>query len=200
MTRLILIRHAPTADTGKRLTGRLPGVPLTPAGREAAAALAGRLSLARLDAVYTSPALRCRQTAALVAAPHGLRPRVRRDLADTDYGDFSGRTLASARRSALWRRVHSTPSRVRFPGGEALAAVQARAVAACEDLAAAHPEGTIAVVTHCDVIATALAHYLGMPLDCFPRLSPAAPSATTVDLPADGPARVPVVGLTAEGI
>ena len=198
MTRLILIRHAPTADTGKRLTGRLPGVPLTPAGREAAAALAGRLSLARLDAVYTSPALRCRQTAALVAAPHGLRPRVRRDLADTDYGDFSGRTLASARRSALWRRVHSTPSRVRFPGGEALAAVQARSVAACEDLAATHPEGTIAVVTHCDVIATALAHYLGMPLDFFPRLAPASPSASTLDLPAHGPARIAAVGVTAE--
>lgn len=198
MTRLILIRHAPTADTGKRLTGRLPGVPLTPAGRDAAAALAGRLATAGLGAVYTSPALRCRQTAALVAAPHGLRPRVRRDLADTDYGDFSGRTLASARRSALWRQVVSAPSRVRFPGGEALAEVGARAVAACEDLAAAHPGGCIALVTHSDVIAAALAHYLGMPLDCFPRLSPAAPSATTVDLPADGPARVVTFGIRAE--
>jgi probable phosphoglycerate mutase len=198
VTRLILIRHAPTADTGKRLTGRLPGVPLTPAGRDAAAVLAGRLAGAGLGAVYTSPALRCRQTAALIAAPHGLRPRVRRDLADTDYGDFSGRTLASVRRSGLWRQVRAAPSRVRFPGGEALAAVQSRSVAACEDLAGSHPEGTIALVTHCDVIATALAHYLGMPLDCFPRLSPAAPSATTVDLPTEGPARVVAFGIPAE--
>lgn len=200
MTRLILIRHAPTADTGKRLTGRLPGVSLTPAGRDAAAALAGRLAAADLGAVYTSPALRCRQTAALIAAPHGLHPRVRRGLADTDYGGFSGRTLASARRSPLWRQVRSAPSRVRFPEGEALAAVQARAVEACENLAAAHPGGTIALVTHSDVIATALAHYLGMPLDCFPRLAPAAASATTVELPADGPALVVAVGVPAEGI
>ena len=88
MTSLVLVRHAPTADTGKRLTGRLPGVPLTLAGRAAAEALARRLAGLPLAAVYTSPALRCRQTAALVATPHRLRPNVRRDLADTDYGEL----------------------------------------------------------------------------------------------------------------
>lgn len=198
MTSLVLVRHAPTADTGKRLTGRLPGVPLTLAGRAAAEALARRLAGLPLAAVYTSPALRCRQTAALVAAPHRLRPKVRRDLADTDYGELSGRTLAAARRSAVWRLVRSAPSRVRFPGGEALAAVQVRAVAACEALALSHAGSTVAVVTHADVIAAVLAHYLGMPLDFFPRLAPASPSASTLELPPSGPPRVAAFGVTAE--
>ena len=198
MTRLILIRHAPTADTGRRLTGRLPGIPLTPAGRAAAESLASRLSGTRLEAVYTSPALRCRQTAALIAAPQGCRPRVRRALADTDYGDLSGSTLKAARRSPAWRLVRTAPSRACFPNGEALSRVQARAVAACESLAAAHPGSTVALVTHCDVIATALAHYLGVPLDLFPRLAPPSPSAAILDLPAGGIPRVTSFGLTAE--
>jgi len=200
VTRLILIRHAPTAHTGKRLTGRLPGVPLTPAGTRAAAALGRRLARAPLAAVYTSPLLRCRQTAAAVAGPHSLIPVVRYHLSDTDYGDWSGRTIAAVRRTALWRLVRSAPSQVVFPAGEGLAAVQARAVAACESVAAAHPNVTVALVTHSDVIATALAHYLGMPLDLFPRLSPGAPSATTLDLAGDGDVRVRAVGVTPEEV
>ncbi|MBN2113934.1 MAG: histidine phosphatase family protein [Acidimicrobiia bacterium] len=198
MTRLILIRHAPTAETGKRLSGRLPGVPLTPAGRQAAAALARRLAGAPLAAVYTSPLLRCRQTAAAVAAPHRLVPLVRHHLADTDYGDWSGRALSAVRRTALWRLVRECPSQVTFPAGESLPAVQERAVAACESVGAAHPSATVALVTHSDVIATALAHYLGMPLDLFPRLAPAAASATILDLAGDGDVRVRALGVTAE--
>ena len=101
MTRLILIRHAPTAETGKRLTGRLPGVGLSAAGRRAAVALGQTLAAAPLEAVYTSPVQRCRETAVLVAGPHGLRPRAHRGLSEVDFGAWSGRTLASLRRTSL---------------------------------------------------------------------------------------------------
>lgn len=65
--RLILVRHAEAA----------PGEPdelrpLTPRGREQARELAERLP--RPDAVLTSPLLRARETAALLARPHGLEP------------------------------------------------------------------------------------------------------------------------------
>ena len=198
MTRLILVRHGPTADTGKRLTGRLPGVALTPAGHRAAAALARSLGEVPLVAVYTSPALRCRETAALLAEPHGLRPRVYPRLADTDYGSWSGRSLAVVRRTTLWRLVEATPSRVRFPDGEALTEVQARAIAACEALTARHPDATLAVVTHADIIGTALAHYLGMPLDLYRRLTLDPAAATTFERPADGPPRVRGINLRTE--
>ena len=65
--RLILVRHAEAA----------PGEPdelrpLTPRGREQARELGERLP--RPDAVLTSPLLRARETAALLARPHGLEP------------------------------------------------------------------------------------------------------------------------------
>lgn len=163
-------------------------------------ALGRRLAGLPLTAVYTSPLLRCRQTASAVATPHRLTPLVRYHLSDTDYGDWSGRTIAAVRRTALWRLVREAPSRVVFPQGEGLAAVQARAVAACDSVAATHPEATVALVTHSDVIATALAHYLGMPLDFFPRLAPDAPSASVLDLASDGSVRVRTVGATPEEV
>ena len=198
MTRLILVRHAPTAETGKRLTGRLPGVPLTPAGGAAATALARHLAGTSVQALYTSPALRCRQTAALVAAPHSLRPKVHYGLAEVDYGTWAGRSLASLRRTAAWRLVRTAPSQVRFPDGEAVPAVQARGVAACEALAASNPEATLLLVSHGDVISMILAYYLGMPLDLYPRLAVAPASASTVDLSPSGPPRVSGVNLVPE--
>ena len=39
MARLILVRHARTAETGIKLSGRIKGIPLSPAGRKEAAAL-----------------------------------------------------------------------------------------------------------------------------------------------------------------
>ena len=68
MTRLYLIRHATTAETGTRLTGRLPGVGLDPAGRDQAASTATSLAEVRFRAVYCSPLRRCRETAKVIAA------------------------------------------------------------------------------------------------------------------------------------
>jgi probable phosphomutase (TIGR03848 family) len=199
VTRLILLRHAPTADTGKRLTGRLPGVDLNPVGRGAAAALSRSLAPVPLEAVYTSPALRCRRTAAAVAAPHRLRPAVLAGINETDYGAWEGRSLASLRRTALWRLAHTAPSEVVFPDGEALPQVQRRAVRACQALARKHPGGSVVVVTHGDVIRLVLAHYLGMPMDLYPRLDVDPASASTLDLSPDAPPRVRSINLMAAG-
>ncbi len=90
------------------------------------------------------------------------------------------------------------PSRVRFPGGESLVEVQARAVGACEELGTRHDGHPVAVVTHADVIRLLLAHYLGVPLDLYHRVSVAPASVSVVDLPAKGPPRVPIVNCGAE--
>ena len=151
MARLLLIRHAPTAETGTRLTGRLAGVGLDAKGVEAAERLAAALADVALAAIYTSPLRRCQETARIVAAPKAIRPVQRRALIEVDYGEWTGRTLTSLQRTKLWRSVAITPSRVRFPGGESLVEVQARAAEACGALAAAHVGATIALVTHGDV-------------------------------------------------
>ncbi len=107
-----------------------------------------------------------------------------------DYGRWTGRTLASLRRTRLWRQVMVAPSRASFPEGESLAAAQARAVAACEEIAAASGRTTVAIVSHADIIKAVLSFYLGQPLDLFQRIAISPTSVSVVDVPADGAVRV----------
>jgi probable phosphomutase (TIGR03848 family) len=187
---LVLIRHATTPTTGKRLGGWTPGVHLDAGGREQAERVAGRLAAAPVAAVYASPLERTQETARILARPHDLRVRTRRGIGEVDFGEWTDRPLGQLRRRKAWELVQRAPSRVTFPGGESIRAVQARAVDTLEDLAAAHGDDLVVVVSHADVIKAAIAHYLAMPLDAFQRLVVAPASVSVVHL---GDGAVPVV-------
>lgn len=200
MARILLVRHAPTGETGKRLTGRLPGVSLDEAGRETARATADRLADVDLSAVYASPLERTWETAEIVAEPHSLSPIPEEGVLEVDYGRWSGRTLVSLSKLKAWRAVQLTPSRMLFPEGESLADAQRRAVSACERLADRHRRDTIAVVSHSDIIKAIVSHYLGQPLDLFQRIVISPASVTVVDVPQQGmPVVVAVNGNGGEG-
>jgi len=186
MARLLLVRHAPTAETGKRLTGRLPGVSLGEDGRRRAEATAERLTNERIKAVYSSPLERTWETAQIVAARHRLQPVAHDGLLEVDYGTWTGRTLASLYKLKAWRTVVMTPSRMSFPEGESIADAQRRAVTACEDLAWRHRKDTIALVSHSDIIKAITSHFLGQPLDLFQRIAISPASVTVIDLPQRG--------------
>lgn len=186
MATIVLVRHATTAATGKRLGGWTPGVHLDDAGRDQAEATAERLAGLPVAAVYASPLERTQQTARIVAKPHGVRVRTRRDLGEVDYGDWTDRPLDELRREPLWATIQQVPSRVTFPGGGSIRGVQAQVVAAIEELADAHGDDTIVLVSHADVIKAAVAWLLGMPLDVFQRLVISPASTTVLQLPANG--------------
>jgi probable phosphoglycerate mutase len=196
--RLLLLRHAPTAETGSTLTGRAGGVPLSPEGREMARRLGERIASVDVHSVYTSPVQRCRETARIVAESWALQPVPYRSFTEVDFGSWTGRKLSSLRRTKQWRELFVSAARFRFPGGETLGEVQARAVAAAEALADRHAADTIAVVSHADVIRTMLAHYLGMPLDLVHRLDVAAASVSLIHLAPGGQPHVPVVNDTGD--
>lgn len=181
-----LVRHAPTPETGKKLTGRLPGVGLDNAGRDIAQGAADALASTKLAAVYTSPIQRCQETAVIIAAPHGLAPRVIIDFQEVDFGKWEGRTLNSLRKLKAWESVAHTPSRVRFPGGEAMLGAQHRAVKAVEELAGDHPNDRVVVCSHADIIKAIISHYLGQPFDLFQRIVISPASISTVHLPRHG--------------
>ena len=170
MTLLLLVRHGHTPTAGRILTGWSRGVHLTDRGREQARALAERLDGVHVQAIYSSPLERCRETAAPLARVRGLEVRTRRDLLEVDYGDWTGRSIRQLARTKLWRSVQQSPSSVRFPGGETLRGVQARSMDAVRGIAEEHPEGTVVVVTHADVVRLVLADLAGMHLDLYQRL------------------------------
>lgn len=189
MTLLLLVRHGHTDVAGKVLTGQTAGVHLTERGREQARALAERLEGLPVDAIYSSPLERCRETAAPLARARRLPVRIRRDLIEPDFGEWTGRSIRQLARTKLWRSVQHTPSSFRFPGGESLSGVQARSIDAIRAIGTDHPDGTVVVVTHADVVRMVLADLAGLHLDLYQRLSvePGSISAVAVS---DGHARI----------
>jgi probable phosphomutase (TIGR03848 family) len=182
MAVLLLIRHALTDQTGKRLYGRRAGVHLSDRGREQAAALAERVVAVRPAALYSSPLERCLETAAPIAETTGLEVERVPGVLEIDYGTWTGRQFSSLRGTKLWERVRRMPSAARFPEGEAMLDVQRRMIAALEDVSARHPRGVVAVVSHGDPIALALAHFLGLHVDLFQRIHAPPASVSAVVL------------------
>lgn len=187
MTALFLVRHGLTSHTGHRLTGWTPGVHLTDDGRAGVEALAQWLAGVPLKAVYSSPIDRTLETARIVAAPHGLSVRTRRGIGEVQYGTWTNRPLRSLMRTKLWGTVQRWPSAARFPDGETLREVQARAVGEVEKLAEEHPKDAICCVSHGDVIKLIAAHYLGVHIDLFQRIVIAPASVSVISLTRDTP-------------
>lgn len=187
MTVLLLVRHAVTATTGRVLTGRTPGIDLTDEGRQQAEGLARRLRALPVAALYASPVERCVQTLEPLAGMLGAEVRPMPELAEVDYGRWTGRSLRQLSRTTLWKRVHALPSSVRFPGGETLVDAQRRAVEGVERLAARHPRALVAAASHADIIRLVVAHLAGVHIDLFQRLVIAPASVTALALTDAGP-------------
>ena len=179
MATVILVRHGrTTANVTGVLAGRAPGVRLDAVGRAQAERTAERLAAVPLVGVVSSPLERCRQTSRILIERQGGSPVTQVDsaLTECDYGQWQGRTLGDLVKEPLWSVVQTHPSAAVFPGGESLAAVHARAVAAVRRHDAAfealHGSGAVwAAVSHGDVIKSVLADALGMHLDLFQRLN-----------------------------
>lgn len=171
MTQLLLIRHAVNDWVGtNRLAGWTPGVHLNEEGRRQAEALSRRLAKVKLEAIYSSPLERTVETAEIIARPHGLPICIREGIGEARYGEWTGQKLEDLAKTELWSVVQFHPSGARFPGGETLREMQARAVAEIDAIRVEHPDGIVAVVSHSDVIKAIIAHYAGMHLDLFQRL------------------------------
>jgi probable phosphoglycerate mutase len=171
MARIFLIRHGENEYTRTgRLAGWTRGVALNAAGRQQAQALAAYLAATPIHFIYSSPLQRALETAQPLAKSKHLRVRVLDALGEVRYGEWQGKSLKELRLRKLWRTVQERPSQMVFPGGEALRAVQTRAVDAVELLAKRHAGQTVALFSHGDVIRVTLAHYLGTPLDLFQRI------------------------------
>ena len=187
MTTFFFVRHGVTSHTGHKLSGRLPDIHLTEEGRAQAQAVAERLAGVKLSAVYSSPIDRTMQTARPIAAQHGLRVQVRRNLTELEFGRWTNRSFKTLSRTKLWPVIQRWPSGARFPEGESFLEVQQRAVHEIEDLRARHSGEAVCCVSHADVIKVIVAHYLGMHLDMFQRIDIGPASITAIAVGDGGP-------------
>lgn len=183
MPLLLLIRHGENdyVKTGK-MAGRIPGVHLNEKGQKQAQALSEALKDVPLKALYSSPLERAIETAQPIADSHKLTIVQEPSLMDTDIGAWQGKSLKMLRLTKVWKIVQNSPSRFRFPGGESFVEAQTRYVGTLERIIQKHhkPQEVVAVVFHADPIKLAVAHFLGMPLDHFQRLSCDTGSLTAI--------------------
>ena len=173
---ILLIRHAAHVDLDRRLSGRRADVALSDAGRTQAAALGRALVGRGIERVEYSPLDRTRDTAAAIAAACGLPPPTPvAALVEIDMGDWTGRALDSFGDDPNWRAWNEQRGTARIPGGESMAQAQARIVGHLRTIGG----GTVAIVSHSDMIRAAVAHVLGLPLDRLLRFDIDPASVTT---------------------
>ncbi|PYI66395.1 phosphoglycerate mutase [Arthrobacter livingstonensis] len=197
-TLLLLVRHGETPTTGMVLPGRTPGLHLSNHGRAQSERLAERLQGLAVDAIYSSPLERTRETAAPAAAVTGLAMHDDAGLLECDFGEWTGATLADLAKLPQWQTVQNSPSTFRFPGGESFPEMQARMVGALKGRCAAHPGGVVACFSHADPIKAAVAHALGTPLDHFQRIFISPGSVSVISLVEGRPPDVLMVNSTQE--
>jgi ribonuclease H / adenosylcobalamin/alpha-ribazole phosphatase len=190
-TTFVLLRHGETPLTPeKRFSGSGGTDPgLSDKGlwqvRRAAEALAAR---GTIEAVVSSPLLRCRQTAGAAAELLGLDVHIEDGLRETDFGAWEGLTFAEVKERHqadldTWlASVEVRPT----GGGESFATVTRRVCAARDRLTERHHGRTVLVVTHVTPIKTLVRLALGAPPESVFRMELSAASTSVVAYYADG--------------
>jgi probable phosphoglycerate mutase len=185
MTVVHLLRHGERQQS-RVLVGRMPGIALSDKGRTEIAAVAERLAGEPVAAIYASPLQRTRETAEIVAARLGLPVAFDDDLLELDFGEWTGATFDAIRAHPAFSLWSTHRSLARIPGGETMREVQRRVVEAMFTAAERHPDETVVLVSHGDVIRAALVFAIGAPLEFLSRIEVAQGSLNTIRIDAAG--------------
>lgn len=185
-TTIWLVRHGEVHNPDSVLYGRLPRFGLSERGRAQAEAIARLLAPRSIAAVYSSPLLRARTTAGLIADGHRhLRVRIDRDLLEV--------------RSAWQGRPNSELEEIGFntydypldPDDDTLESIRQRMCRWVHRALRRHPGQELVGVSHGDPMLILVAELRGIPMDrrlIFP--SPYIEPATVFRLEIDDRGRL----------
>lgn len=159
-TRIRCLRHCQSQNVLDGVCGEQTLAPLTKAGWAQARAVAARLALEPIGRVYTSAALRARQTAEVIATTLRVNLAIMPELAEVGIGEQEGATDPVTRRrtaEVLHAWIVDGDLDARVADGETGHQVTQRMVTAFTTIATAHPGRTVAVVGHVASLTTGLA-------------------------------------------
>ncbi|WP_039794225.1 histidine phosphatase family protein [Nocardia araoensis] len=154
--RLILVRHGETeGNVAKLLDTRIPGLPLTERGA-AQAKTFGEGLLRPPKVLFSSAALRARQTASYIEAATGVAAMVLDGLHEVQAGDLEGEHSEEAHQTfqRIYRAWHEGDLDLRVPGGESAQDVLDRFLPAIRELRNTYltpdddAHGDVMVVSH----------------------------------------------------
>ena len=167
----ILMRHGETAwNRQGRVMGRHP-VELTDHGREQVEATARFARSIKPDLIVTSPLVRARQSAEIMAAGLGGVEIVEEPaIAEVLYGRWEGMHYHDLIDDPHYITYRKSPIEHPTPGGETIPEVQARGVEAVMRTMEVHSGKRVLFVSHGDIVRTVLCHFLGLELKHFHRI------------------------------
>jgi len=162
-TRLYLVRHGETQLSAEDRFSGAANVYLSEQGREQVEHLARRLADDSISAVYCSPLDRTKETAVILAKPHGLVPIPNDGLREISHGHWEGLS-----RKEVEQRFHeeylaweSDPFTFAPEAGESGISVLARALPVIRKIVVEHEDKNVLVVSHKATIRLILSSLLG---------------------------------------
>ncbi len=146
-TTILLVRHTEVHNPDRVLYGRLPHFRLSDYGRKQADRTAAFLANRPVAAIYSSPLLRARQTAEVIARHHPRTTRHLSALLQETGSAWQGQPFTS------FKPGFSVYTERREPGDESLEDVAARMVRFVRRARRRHPGATVVAVSHGDPIS-----------------------------------------------
>lgn len=159
VSKVLFIRHGQTDyNTERRLQGAMP-VPINDCGIQQSRALANYLRTMSIDALYTSPRQRAKDTARIIAAELQLPAIEDERLAEIAFGKFEGHTFAEVEQlfPEAYMKWESGYRPYRVPAGESRLDVQLRMGSAWDDIVGADGWQSVAIVGHSSAMMILLA-------------------------------------------
>jgi broad specificity phosphatase PhoE len=181
-----LLRHGATEwNRERRVMGRRP-IPLSDEGHAQVQALTPHLEGLEIASVWTSPLVRARATAEIVARALGVAVHEEPGLTEVDYAAWEGRTFPELVGDDAYREFHRDPVATPIPGGgESLLDVQTRVYAAMQRIAAREGGRRVLVVSHGDPLRLILAGCLRLDLGEFRRVRVDNGALSAIELTGD---------------
>jgi broad specificity phosphatase PhoE len=167
----LLMRHG---ETPWNRQGRVMGcnpVELDSHGRSQVAGLVDFVRALKPDLIVTSPLVRARQSAEIIADGLGGLPiREDQQIAEVQYGRWEGMTYEDLIVDEEYLRYREEPILSSTPGGESIGEVQARGVESVMRTLGETDGLRVLFVSHGDIIRTILSHFMAMELRHFRRI------------------------------
>ena len=168
----LLMRHG---ETPWNRQGRVMGcnpVELDVHGRAQVAGLVDFVRTLKPDLIVTSPLVRARQSAEIIADGLGGGVPIREDrqIAEVQYGRWEGMTYEDLIVDEEYLRYRDEPILSSTPGGETIGEVQARGVEAVMRTLGETEGLRVLFVSHGDIIRTVLCHFMALELRHFRRI------------------------------
>jgi broad specificity phosphatase PhoE len=151
--KIFLIRHG---ETKWKKIGFLSytNIGLSKKGLLQAKKIARKLENERIDAIYSSPLKRCRQTAKEIAEKLGLKILIAPELREVNFGIFEGLSLKEAERKYpdLFLKRLKDKWNFKIPEGESYKDASKRVLKFLRKISKSEVNKNIVLVTHATII------------------------------------------------